>query len=187
MELYTDTYYVHRIKRGENEYFACLLDKYSDRVFALIVKIIRNREDAEELTQDVFMKVFRGLFSFKEESNFSSWLYRIAYNTAISYTRHKKVEFLAVEDTQISNVSEEQVANMLGYIEQTERVSLLEKALEQLLPEERGLILFYYMENKSVEELVQITGFSSSNIKTKLFRIRKKLYVLIKAMERAVV
>ncbi len=116
MELYTDTYYIHRIRKGDTGCFACLLGKYSNQVFALIFRIVRSREGAEELTQDVFMKVFRNLLSFNEESNFSTWLYRIAYNTAISHTRKKKVEYLAIEETQISNVS----GDVTDFFEQVE-------------------------------------------------------------------
>ena len=67
MELYTDTYYIQRIQAGDTACFACLLDKYSRPVHSLILKVVRNREDAEELAQDVFMKVFKHLSSFKGE------------------------------------------------------------------------------------------------------------------------
>ncbi|MBC8602900.1 sigma-70 family RNA polymerase sigma factor [Parabacteroides acidifaciens] len=139
MELYTDTYYIKRIQAGDTACFACLLDKYSRPVHSLILKVVRSREDAEELAQDVFMKVFKHLSSFKGECSFSTWIYRIAYNTAISETRKKKHEFLAIEDTIINNVSEEEVAT--------------------------------------------ITGFTPSNVKVKLHRIRKKLFVVLKGME----
>ena len=79
-----------------------LLDKYSRPVHSLILKVVRNREDAEELAQDVFMKVFKHLSSFKGECSFSTWIYRIAYNTAISETRKKRHEFLAIEESVIN-------------------------------------------------------------------------------------
>ena len=93
MELYTDTYYIQRIQAGDTACFACLLDKYSRPVHSLILKVVRNREDAEELAQDVFMKVFKHLSSFKGECSFSTWIYRIAYNTAISETRKKGEDY----------------------------------------------------------------------------------------------
>lgn len=103
MELYTDTYFIKRIQAGDTASFACLLDKYSRPVHSLILKVVRNKEDAEELAQDVFIKVFRNLSSFKGDCSFSTWIYRIAYNTAISEVRKKKYEFLAIEETQIEN------------------------------------------------------------------------------------
>ena len=183
MELYSDAYYIERIVVGDTGCFACLLDKYSRPVHSLILKMVRNKEDAEELAQDVFMKVFRNLPSFKADCSFSTWIYRIAYNTAISELRRKKQEFVAIEESQISNVSEEAVSELLGSVSPTEQLDRLEAALTLLPPDERALILLFYMKEKMVEELTVITGFSASNIKVKLHRIRKKLFVLIKGME----
>lgn len=183
MELYTDTYYIKRIQAGDTASFACLLDKYSRQVFTLIVKVVGNREDAEELAQDVFVKVYRHLSSFKGESSFSTWIYRIAYNTAISETRKKKKEFLAIEESVIDNVSEEEVADALGRSDTSGQIDKLDAALAQLPPDERAIILLFYMKEKTVDEIADITGLSASNIKVKLHRIRKKLFVILKGME----
>lgn len=183
MELYTDLYYVKRIQEGDLSCFACLLDKYSRQVHSLILKVVCSREDAEELAQDVFMKVYKNISSFKGDSSFSTWIYRIAYNTAISATRKRKMEYLAIEESTINNVSEEEVARMMGQTEPSEQIEQLEKAIGLLSPDERGIILLYYMQEKTIDDLVEITGLTVSNVKTKLFRIRKKLFVLLKEME----
>jgi len=183
MELYSDTYYIKRIQEGDTASFACLLDKYSRQVHSLILKIVRSKEDAEELTQDVFMKVFKKIDSFKGDSSFSTWIYRIAYNTAISETRKKKHEFLAIEESAINNVSEDEIAEAFGFTDTSEQVNRLEVALGQLSPDERAIVLFFYMEDKSIDDIVTITGLSVSNVKTKLHRIRKKLFALLKEME----
>ena len=176
MELYTDTYYIQRIQAGDVACFVCLLDKYS-------LKVVQNQEEAEELAQDTFMKVFKNLASFKGDCSFSTWIYRIAYNTAISSVRKKRYEFLAIEETTLENVSEEEITNLFGQTESTEQVQRLEVALEQLLPDERALILLFYWKEKTIEELVSITGLTASNIKVKLHRIRKKLFVLLNGMD----
>ncbi|MDF9829301.1 RNA polymerase sigma factor (sigma-70 family) [Parabacteroides sp. PF5-6] len=183
MELYTDLYYVKRIQEGDLSCFACLLDKYSRQVHSLILKVVCSREDAEELTQDVFMKVYKNIASFKGDSSFSTWIYRIAYNTAISATRRRRMEYLAIEESTINNVSEEEVARMMGQTDPSEQIEQLEKAIGRLSPDERGMILLYYMQEKTIDDLVEITGLTVSNVKTKLFRIRKKLFVLLKEME----
>lgn len=183
MELYSDAYYIEKVLAGDTGCFACLLDKYSRPVHSLILKMVHSKEDAEELAQDVFIKVFRNLPSFKADCCFSTWIYRIAYNTAISELRKKKLEFTAIEESQISNVSEESVTELLENVSMTEQLDKLEKALALLPPDERGLILLFYMKEKTVDELTIITGFSVSNIKVKLHRIRKKLFVLIKGIE----
>ena len=167
MELYTDTYYIQRIQAGDVACFACLLDKYSRPIHSLILKVVRSQEEAEELAQDTFMKVFKNLASFKGDCSFSTWIYRIAYNTAISSVRKKRYEFLAIEETTLENVSEEEITNLFGQTESTER----------------ALILLFYWKEKTIEELVSITGLTASNIKVKLHRIRKKLFVLLNGMD----
>jgi RNA polymerase sigma-70 factor (ECF subfamily) len=183
MELYSDTYYVQRIQAGHTADFACLLDKYSRSVYALIFKLLRNKEDAEELTQDVFMKVFRHLNSFNGDSSLSTWIYRIAWNTAISEIRKKKHVFPTIDEARIDNVSEENLSGVYAPGNEDERLKHLEIALTQLPPDEQAIILFFYMEEKSVNEIASITGLSASNVKTKMHRIRKKLWVLLKEME----
>ena len=97
--------YIQRILNGEKEVFGLLVNTYSQQVFQLIVRIVRNQEDAEELAQDCFMKAFRTLDKFKGECQFSTWLYRIAYNTAISAVRKKKQEFLYIDEKTIDRKS----------------------------------------------------------------------------------
>lgn len=179
MESLSDTYYIERILAGDTSCFASLFDRYGKQVYAWVCRVIQNREDAEELTEDVFVKAFQHLKSFRGESDFLTWLYRIAYNLSISAVRKKKVEYLAIEDSQLSNVSEEMIQDQLGQADSSERLDLLDWALEQLPPDDRALILLFYKEDKSIEELAQITGLSIANIKVKLHRTRKKLYILM--------
>lgn len=179
MKGFSDTYYIERILAGDASCFACLFDRYSKQVYAWIFRVVQNKEDAEELTEDVFIKVFQKLDSFRGESSFGTWLYRIAYTLSISAVRKKKVEYLAIEETQLSNVSEEEVMASLGQYGLSEQLDLLDWALEQLSPDDRALILLFYKEDKSLEELALITGMSLANVKVKLHRIRKKLYVLL--------
>ncbi len=183
MELYTDIYYVERVLAGDTSCFACLLDRYSTQVHSLIVRVVQSQEDAEELTQDVFMKVYKSLSSFKGNSSFSTWLYRIAYNTAISEARKKKQEFLAIEEAQIVNISEEEIELAFGRTDNASNIRKLERALDMLAPDDRFIILLFYMEDKTVEDVSSITGLTVSNVKTKLHRIRKQLLVIINKME----
>lgn len=183
MNEWDDTYYIKKTLDGETDYFGRLVNRYSHPIFILILKIVRSREDAEELTQDVFLKTFRVLSTFKGDCRFSTWLYRIAYNMAISATRKKKTEFLYIEDRTINNIGEREVEEALNDTENAEQVAKLEQALELLPAEERGLISLFYTESQSIEDIAQVTGMSSSNVKVKLHRIRKKLYVLLTQME----
>jgi len=175
----TDAYYIEKIQAGETECFSVLLDRYSQSVFSLIIKIAGSREDAEELTQDVFLKVFRSLTSFQGNSLFSTWLYRIAYNVAISATRKKKYEWTTIEESMIENLSESEINDDVEQLEKEEQLNRLEKALGQLLPDERALVTLFYMQEKQIDEIASITGLSISNVKVKLHRIRKKMLVLM--------
>ena len=163
--------------------FKMLMDSFQVPIYNYIRRLVVSHEDAEDVLQEVFIRVFRHIDQFREESSLSTWIYRIAYNTAISELRRKRQEFVAIEESQISNVSEEEVSEMLGRTSATEQLDKLEAALELLPPDERALILLFYMKEKTVEELTVITGLGTSNIKVKLHRIRKKLFVLIKGME----
>lgn len=184
MERLSDNYYIEKIRLGETDCFATLLERYSRQVFSLVVKIVDNREDAEELTQDVFVKAFGSLSSFRGDSSFSTWIYRIAYNIAVSATRKRVRVFTPVDENIISAVPDEPDESIWGDTDSETRVVYLNCALEQLPPEERAMIMLFYKENKSMEEIAMITRLTETNVKTKIFRIRKKLFVLIKAMER---
>ena len=180
MERLSDDYYVKKTLSGETGSFAPLLERYGKQVFTLIVKIVGNREDAEELTQDVFVKAYGSLAKFRAESAFSTWIYRIAYNTAISATRKKGFDHIPIDEAFIEETRDETV---LEESDDDRRLEYLYRALEQILPEERAMITLYYKDDKSMDEIAVITGLTETNVKTKMFRIRKKLLVLIKSME----
>jgi RNA polymerase sigma-70 factor (ECF subfamily) len=183
MERLSDNYYVEKIRSGKTDCFAPLLERYSVQVFSLVVKIVGNREEAEELAQDVFVKAYSSLSSFRGDSRFSTWIYRIACNMAISAMRRKKTKHLLADESQLANLPDEPDETMFDPIDPDERLIRLNRALEQLPPEERAMITLFYKDDKSLAEIAVITGLTETNVKTKMFRIRKKLLVLIKAMK----
>jgi len=184
MDRLSDNYYVEQVLSGETDAFSFLLNKYSRQVFSLIVRMVGNREDAEELTQDVFIKAYRSLPQFRGDSSFSTWIYRIAYNIAVSATRKRKPETVPIDDNILSNVPDEPDDAFLENTDASMRVFYLNRALERLTPEERSMIVLFYKDNRSMDEIAKITGLTETNVKTKIFRIRKKLYVWIKSMEK---
>ena len=177
-----ETHIIHRILKGETSLYEYFLDKYSQQVFILIIRIVENQEDAEELTQDTFLKAFEHLSSFKAESSFSTWIYRIASNTAISATRKRKQELIVMDSAMLMNISDQQIDDALND-ESGERVGKLNKAIKKLDAEERALISLFYNEEKTIGEIALILGLTESNAKVKLHRIRKKLYILITEAE----
>ena len=177
-----EAHIIKEILNGKTEQYEYFLDRYGQQVFVLVDRIVSCQEDAEELTQDVFLKAFQQLSSFKAESSFSTWIYRIATNLAISAVRKKRNDVLRLDDSVFANLSDTQVDAELED-ESEEQMERLQQAMNQLEADERALITLYYLEEKPLAEVAFILGMTEGNAKVKLHRIRKKLYVLIKNQE----
>ena len=174
-----EAHIIKEILNGKTEQYEYFLDRYGQQVFVLVDRIVSCQEDAEELTQDVFLKAFQQLSSFKAESTFSTWIYRIATNIAISAVRKKRYVVLRLDDSVFANLSDTQVDAALED-ESEEQMERLQQAMNQLDADERALITLYYLEEKPLAAVAFILGMTEGNAKVKLHRIRKKLYVLIK-------
>lgn len=171
-----DNFYIERIRQGDSAAFTQIVEKHKDLVYTIVLRILQNREDAEEIAQDVFIKAYKALDKFEGKSKFSTWLYRIAYNAAISKTRKKGLKTADLEDELIQNYSEDTFGEDLTQMSGEEQQRMLNKALSGLSGDENLLITLYYKNENSVEEISGITGLTESNVKVKLHRIRKKLY-----------
>lgn len=182
MKFQEDSYYIEKVLAGDASSYASLVAKHKNLVFSIVLKILNNREDAEEIAQDIFLKVYHSLKTFEKKSKFSTWLYRIAYNTAISKTRKKKLEFVPMEESVVTNYSTDEIQQNIYSLEENEQQLLLEKALKKLPDEDNLLITLFYKSGNSIEDISQITSLSSSNVKVRLHRIRKKLYDEIREM-----
>ena len=177
-----EAHIIKEILNGKTEHYEYFLDRYGQQVFVLVDRIVSCPEDAEELTQDVFLKAFQQLSSFKAESSFSTWIYRIATNVAISAVRKRKDETIRLDDSAFANLSDTQVDEALED-DSEEQLQRLQRAMEQLEADDRALIALYYMEEKPLSEVAFIVGLTEANAKVKLHRIRKKLYLFIKNQE----
>lgn len=173
---------IRRILSGRTDEFTYFLETYGQQVYNLIVRIVKCEADAEELTQDTFMKSFENLSSFNAKSNFSTWLYRIAYNTAISFTRKKEIEINVYDEKIWNTISDTELDDTMND-ESEENINRLQKTLSMLPPDERGLITLFYEQGKTIQEIGQILNAKESSIKVRLHRIRKKLYILMKKEE----
>ena len=173
-----EAHIIKEILHGNTTLYEYFLDRYGQQVFVLIDRIVSCQEDAEELTQDVFLKAFQQLSSFKEESSFSTWIYRIATNTALSAARKRKHDTLHLDDAAYSNIPEEIIDEALDN-DSEEQLQRLSDAIEMLNADERALITLYYMNEKPVAEVAEILGLTVNNVKIKLHRTRKKLYLLM--------
>lgn len=172
---------IRRILHGETDLFAQLADRYGPMIFALVVRIVGRREEAEEVTQDVFLKAFRQLGHFAGRSSFQTWLYRIACNTAISHVRRTQPRSMEIDERRLAVLPDEEADRLEEWTERQEQLDALTRAIGRLDPEERALVTLSYYEERSVAECAAITALSESNVKVRLHRIRKKLYVLVTA------
>lgn len=179
MEKKDDIYYINLVKGGQSNAFSYIVEKYQDIVFSIALKVLRNRDDAEEMAQESFIKAYKSIHSFKGNAKFSTWLYRITYNTCISEIRKRKMHFSSTEEIEIKDEAQE--INLDGIPEEN-RAKAIKEAMNQLPEDEYTLVLLYYFEEQSVEEISKVTGLSESNTKVKLFRARKKLYTILNDM-----
>ncbi len=176
MHTKNDNYYINRILNGYTSHYSIIVDRYKDMVHTIAYRLCGNREDAEEVAQDVFVKAYKSLKDFKGKSKFSTWIYSITYNTTVSKLRKKQLEYVRLDDKD-GNLSE---IKDKGYEEQNnfDKVpfKILIKILDELDPIDKSLLTLYYQDDKSVRELSNITGLTMSNVKVRLFRNRRKIF-----------
>ncbi|MBN2485221.1 MAG: RNA polymerase sigma factor [Bacteroidales bacterium] len=180
MGQHTEKEFIRQIIDGDTALFSVFVEKYAGKIFGMIHKIVQSKSESEDLTQEVFIKAFNNLKKYQGKSQFSTWLYSIAYNTAISATRKKKTIAPVISDSVLNAISDDKVDDLLDREDDEALLEELEKAIQQLNPEEKTLITLFYYSDKQVQEISEIMNISLSNVKTKLFRVRRKLFTLIK-------
>lgn len=168
---------IERIKKGETGLYNELVTLHSPKILSIVRGVVRNREDAEEVAQDVFVKAFFSLSSFRGESSFSTWLFRIAYNMSISKARLKRRDNIPCDN--LENIPDNSRTDISENREKDKLISVLYAEVKELNPDDRFLILSFYMHEKSIREISEITRISESNVKVKLHRIKKRLSLSI--------
>ena len=165
---------------GNQSAYAALVRRYDRMVYGLALQMVGNREDALEVTQDAFLKAFRFLSSYRGESRFSTWLYRIARTSAINNLRRVRRETVTL-DTPESPVRR-MVSDMVNGYETValgERSELLRRAFNMLLPDDNVVLTLFYFQEQSLEEICEVMGWTMSNAKSRLCRARQRLRVIL--------
>ena len=175
MDQQDDLTYVEQVRNGDLGAFSHLVNKYKAGAYTLALRVVKNSEDAEEVSQDAFMKAYKSIDKFKQEAAFSTWLYRIVYNTALSRIRKKQLSSTTL-DERFDAVDTNNTMNAFQQLVQSDQKRYIQYAIDKLSAEESTVITLYYINEKSMEEVSKITGLTSVNVRTKLFRGRKKLY-----------
>ena len=180
MSAIPDQHYIDRILQGETNLFAVLVDRYKDMIFTLALKMVKNREEAEEVAQDTFIKIYSSLIKFKGDSKFSTWIYKIAYNTCLDRLKKNKKEDLNISIDEFSAHLIKTMDNALSALEDKERKQTIQDCLNLLPGDENFLLTLFYFEDQSLEEIGKIMNINANNVKVKLFRSRQKLAVILK-------
>lgn len=176
----TDKEYIKRVLDGNTNAFSYFVDTYQNLAFTVAIRVLKDREQAEDVVQDAFIKCYHSLASFKGDSKFSTWLYRIVYHSALDKCRKNDRNILSVTIEEYSYDQVDEVANALDILESEERIKLVKVALERLEAEEQTIVTLYYFDDLSIKEIAEIVEISAENVKIKLFRARKKLFTLLK-------
>ena len=175
-----DEYYINLILKGNVNSYTVLVERYKQMVFTLAVRMVKSKEGAEEISQDVFVKAYQNLSKFKGDSKFSTWIYKIAYYASLDAIKKNKRQILSDNIDTVKEVNLESTESVLQYLENKERTAIINKALFQLKEGERVLLTLFYFEEISIKEISKIMDLTDENVKVKLFRARKKLANVLK-------
>ena len=172
----TDIEIINRILSGDSNAYGELVKKYQNYVFTLALRFTHNREDAEEVAQDIFIKAFRSLADFKGNAKFSTWLYTIVYTTSITFLRKKRLETTSIDDEntflQLENQDSGFNANI---VEQKSKMSMLNQAINMLSADDAQLITLFYKGEQSLDEIGTVLGIEANTVKVRLHRARTRL------------
>lgn len=172
MNSLNDKELIRLAKKHRTPAFEILIQRHQDAVFNLSLRLLGNYHCAQEVAQDTFVKAFRSIKSFKGKSQFSTWLYRICYNTCISYLKKNKVETVSLE--KLHSVPDESVGQR-NPMEQSDRKKYVNQAISKLHPTDATIVSLYYIEDFSTQEIAKVVKLSDGNVRVRLHRARKQL------------
>ena len=178
MKNLTDGEIIESVKKGNTADFSILVDRYKNKAFTMLKRMLKNEFDAEEILMDCFLKAYNNLGSFKFESKFSTWFYRIVYNSALtkltSSKRKVEQEMISVDDLNYLE------SKFQADVYQKDDISeLIKKIINELPPKNAAVITMFYLEEMSGEEISEVLNISVANVKVLLYRSRNILREII--------
>jgi RNA polymerase sigma-70 factor (ECF subfamily) len=177
MEPVNERELVERCRRGDEGAFEELVDGYKNLVFALIARTVQDRSRAEDLAQDVFLRIHRGLPYFRGEARLSTWIYRIVANVCIQERGHASADaMISLDDTRATVPTPSGADRQFGDLELRDR---LEKAIAQLPAQQRFLVAAHYLQGVRYEDLAEALRMPLGTVKTHLFRAKQQLRRLL--------
>lgn len=171
-----DNEIISQVLSGDYQAYAGLVNRYQNYVFTLTLRMVKNREDAEEVAQDVFIKAYKYLADFKGASKFTTWLYTIVNNTAISFLRKKKLDIHSLDNERVFEVADSQDSGMrANLVEQKSKLGMVNQAISLLSPDDAQIITLFYKAEQSLEETAQVLDIEVNAAKVRLHRARTRL------------
>lgn len=180
MTINNDQLYIDKVLQGDRNAYAYLVNKYKDMVFTLALKVVKDREEAEEVAQDTFIKAYKSLSKFKGDAKFSTWLYKITYNNCMDVVKKQTRRYNVTEIDEVVENKLQSIENTLDGIEREERALIIKECLEFLPEDEKTILWLFYFKELSLKEIQDVTSYSQANIKVKLHRARKRMLSIVK-------
>jgi len=174
-----DNLYIQKVLNGDYAGFSYFIDQYKDMAYSIAFRIVNNSEDAEEIVQDSFVKAFKSLKKFRQDSKFSTWFYRIVVNGSLSKVGRRKINLGYINLDNVSDVAIEEIELAYNHLAHSDQQKYIHIALNRLDIEDRLILTLYYLNNNSLEEIAEITEIKIENLKMKLFRARQKMYIIL--------
>jgi len=171
-----DNEIISKVLAGDQQAYALLVDRYQQYVFTLTLRFLKTREDAEEVAQDVFIKVYRSLADFRGASKFSTWLYTIVNTTCITFLRKKKLETHSLDHEKVFQAADSIDSGMrANLVEQKSRVAMVNQAIRLLSTEDAEILTLFYKGEQTLEEIATILTIAPNAAKVRLHRARTRL------------
>lgn len=175
--------YIDRVLAGDTNAFSYFVKRYQQMALTIAFRISQSQEEAEEIVQDAFVKAFNGLHRFRRASKFSSWLYQIVVNEALSRTRKRKLDKVSIDISELKDKFISNASIAIENLEQEEKRTVILKILARMKPKERLILQLFYLDEYSIQEIEEITSFTKSNIKVLLHRARKSFQKFLNPIE----
>lgn len=171
-----DNEIISQVLSGNHQAYAELVNRYQNYVFTLTMRMIKGREDAEEVAQDVFIKAYKYLADFRGASKFSTWLYTIVNNTCITFLRKKKLQVHSLDDEHVFEVADRLDSGFsANRVEQKSRQAMVNDAIGLLSSDDAQIITLFYKAEQSLEETATVLGIEVNAAKVRLHRARTRL------------
>lgn len=175
--------FIEQLKQGKQSAFSLLLDQYQQKVFSTCISFVPNKEDAEDVAQEVFLEVFKSIHKFKGDSKLSTWIYRIATNKCLEFIRKKntKKRFAFMQSILGNEIPIDKTSYFTEFnhpgilLENKEKSKIIFKAINTLPESQKVVFTLAKIDGKSYQEIVEITGKSLSSVESIMFRAKKSL------------